>query len=372
MAYEQFVVSGSNAIATIGALLQQKTMMAVQETVMQTAVSVGSSLRRSASVLRMRPISPALSNPGPPMSNIWTVLAQDYINIQTLSSNGGQSTVYEAWRRQDSFRVVIKHMNLPTEAERKYFNREVDALRQFSNHPYCLQYCASSIVGNEGVIITPFMPNRDLNAALNREAAQDQDGSWPTIKSKIAFRLAATIKYIHGRGFVHRDIKPMNVFLNSDFEPVLGDWGLARNLSGFSVGGVQEAPTFAFGTPYFMAPELYGDNDDYSYEVDVFAWGILIYAMFAAGESLAKLFDDGQIPRSSEQAMQKIQRGTRYKYLTGIPSAWWILIQQCWNGTPSFRPTMAAIVDSLTRNPSAYMFPGTNEQQLREFARTLQ
>jgi hypothetical protein len=372
MSYEQFVVSGGNAAARIGALLQHKTMMAVQETVMTTAAPVGSPLRRSASALRMRPPTPVLGTPGPSMSGIWTTLAQEYANIQILSGNGGQSTVYEATRRRDADRVVIKHMNVPTDTELKYFSREVEALRQLSSNPYCLPYIASSIVGREGVIITPFIPNRDLSTALNREAAQDMDASWPTAKSKIAFRIAATLKYIHSRGFVHRDIKPMNVFLNSYFEPVIGDWGLARNLAGYSVGGVQEAPTFNFGTPYFMAPELYGDDDAYGYDVDVFAWGVLIYAMFAKGESLTTLFDDGQVPRSCQQAMQKVQRGIRYKHLADIPYAWWTLIQQCWSGSPGSRPTMAAIVTTLTSNPAAYMFPGTNEQELRAFAQTLQ
>jgi hypothetical protein len=57
-------------------------------------------------------------------------------------------------------------MHLPSEGEQKYFNREIDALRQFSLHSYCLQYLTSLIIGNEGVIITPLMVNRDLDAAL--------------------------------------------------------------------------------------------------------------------------------------------------------------------------------------------------------------
>jgi hypothetical protein len=121
-----------------------------------------------------------------------------------------------------------------------------------------------------------------------------------------------------------------------------------------------------------MAPELFGDDDSYDYAVDVFAWAILVYAMFAKGESLAKLFDDGRIPRTSQAMMKKIRVGTRYRHLPEIPPAWWSLITQCWSYVPSSRPSIASIVDVMTSNPAAYMFPGTNEQQLREYVRTIQ
>jgi serine/threonine protein kinase len=299
-------------------------------------------------------------------------LTLEYVNIRRFSGHGAQAAVYEATRRSDSLHVVIKHMLLAGPVQRTWFNREVEAMQHFLNHPYCLHLIASSVVGNEGVIITPFMSNHDLSTALKREAAQDMDRSWPTAKSKIAFGSAAALKYIHSQGFVHRDIKSANVFLSNNFDPVIGDWGLARKLTSYSVGGHEACPTHDCGTAFYMAPELYSDDGNCGYEVDVFAWGVTIYEMFAGGQSLALLFTDGQVPRTPEQAMWTIQKGIRYKYLAVIPSAWWTLIQQCWSHSPRERPTMAAIVDSLTRNPSAYLFPGTNDQQLRQFARTLQ
>jgi hypothetical protein len=368
LTYETFRPSSGNEVATIGQLLHQKTIMVVQQTVLQGNAQAAPGLKRSGSILKMKPPTPSISTLSPQLSGILGTLSSEYTNIENFSINGGCGVVYSATRRSDSARVVIKHMILGDEDARKYFTREVDALRQFSHYSGCLGYLGSYIIGSEGIIVTPLMTNRDLSAALNCEASGDYNSNtWATVKSKIAFRLALTLKYIHSCGFVHRDLKPMNIFLNDNFDAVIGDWGLARKVSSLSVSGTQQNPTMGIGTSSFMAPELCGENDSYDESVDVFAWGIVIYAMFAKGQPLETLFDDGKSATSPQQVMMKIQRGIRYQRLSDIPPQWWTLICECWSHAPAYRPTAAAIVERMTRDLRSYLFPGTNEQQVREY-----
>jgi hypothetical protein len=371
LTYEKFVSGNTDVVARIGQFLQQQTMIAVEQTVMQMPTPMSVSPGRSTSAMNLKPPQQSLGTDGPQMTGILSSLTSSYSSFNKLSDHGGTATIYFATRNSDYQRVAIKHMQLPNEKERRHFNREVDALKQFSSHPYCLTFIASSIVGNEGIIITSFIPNGDLETGLKRELHGDQDGRWPTIKSKNAFRLASTLKHVHSRKFLHGDIKPFNIFLDINNEAILGDWGLAKDLSSRLASVGEELLTTVCGTVYFMAPELQSNDEIYDQSVDVFAWGVLIYAMFAKGVPLFKLFDDGKIPETSLTVGRKIMQGRRYRYLNDIPPAWWTLICRCWDQSPACRPSMAEIVDLLKASPSSYLFPGTDEQQLREYARTI-
>ncbi|CAM9763708.1 unnamed protein product, partial [Ectocarpus fasciculatus] len=91
-------------------------------------------------------------------------------------------------------------------------------------------------------------------------------------------QVVVALEFCHGRvgkegsrrPIIHRDLKPDNVFLTSDNVVKLGDFGLAKELS-----GAQLAET-SVGTPYYMSPELINEQR-YDERTDVWSLGCLMY-----------------------------------------------------------------------------------------------
>lgn len=91
-----------------------------------------------------------------------------------------------------------------------------------------------------------------------------------------ATQIIGATSYMHNKGIIHRDLKLGNIFIDSKMMLKIGDFGLAAQVG---VNGIQRRKTVC-GTPNYIAPEvLYNKTKGHSYEVDVWAIGVIIYAM---------------------------------------------------------------------------------------------
>src|SRR4029453_5826008 len=102
----------------------------------------------------------------------------------------------------------------------------------------------------------------------------------------IALEMLAALSALHGRGIVHRDVKPSNVFLTPHGVKLL-DFGLARP-EAVAPGSTMDLTRtgVAIGTPRYMAPEQLLEQG-VDARADLFAAGAILFELLAGRAALA-------------------------------------------------------------------------------------
>ena len=88
--------------------------------------------------------------------------------------------------------------------------------------------------------------------------------------------MLAGLTFLHSNGIVNRDIKLENMLVGDDFNIRMADLGFAQALEGR--GGDGNITSF-LGTPGYMAPEIIEDRGYSGTAVDMFALGVVLFAM---------------------------------------------------------------------------------------------
>ncbi len=96
--------------------------------------------------------------------------------------------------------------------------------------------------------------------------------------------IAGALDFIHGQGYVHRDVKPDNILFDAQGHPHLGDFGIVKALEGGQParpGTVLTQAGTVVGTPQYLAPEL-ALGQSYDGRADQYALAVTVYELLAA------------------------------------------------------------------------------------------
>lgn len=209
----------------------------------------------------------------------WKALPEDVTDWNPVGQ-GTWGIVYKAkWHGP----VAVKELKCknPTDEEVRIFENEVRMLRK-TRHEYIILFMAYICEPEKSklAIIMSW-----CESSLHKRIHVRSEKMTRLEAISIASQIAQGMGYLHSKtvGILHRDLKSANIFLQSDAKRSvkIGDFGLATTSAarGSSKGGSFRDKTL--GSIPWMAPELFRTPAPYSHESDMYAFGCVLYEIFA-------------------------------------------------------------------------------------------
>src|SRR5215217_1820720 len=134
--------------------------------------------------------------------------------------------------------------------------------------------------GTMPFLVMEFVSGKSLHEILATEGALP-----PARALEIIAAIGAGVGAAHRQGIIHRDLKPLNIMLQEGLPTAEGlkvlDFGLAKIKSGELLGSFVQAKTSGLmGSPFYMAPEQWGDEEPDA-RADIYSLGVILYQMLA-------------------------------------------------------------------------------------------
>jgi len=207
-------------------------------------------------------------------------LSTEFLDVNDLVfgevlGHGGFGSVYAGQYRGQS--VAIKKLHTTAEgvspSQLEDFRKEVSNL-QALKHPRLVAFVGAGYSAFSVCIVTELMSNGSLyNLLHQRQHKLARSEQW-----NVSLNIAEGVSFLHSRTppFVHRDLKSLNVVMDTALSAKLCDFGLAQAMEKTHI---TRRETEA-GSPRYMAPELFDSKGKITEKVDVWALGCLSTEVF--------------------------------------------------------------------------------------------
>ncbi|HEU4409409.1 MAG TPA: serine/threonine-protein kinase [Polyangiaceae bacterium] len=190
-------------------------------------------------------------------------------------ADGGMGRVYEALDRAARRRVAVKMLHEEVardEVSVERFKREFEVSKDLP-HQHIVEVIDFQQEGGTYALVMEFLDGEELRAVLQREKTIS-----PGRAVRMVSQLAIGLEPAHQKGFIHRDLKPDNVFLCGTREGdsvKLLDFGSVKdtsyNAKKLTVLGM------TIGSPFYMAPEQAQGLETLDRRADVWAVAAIVY-----------------------------------------------------------------------------------------------
>jgi hypothetical protein len=250
---------------------------------------------------------------------------------------GGMGEVYRATDTRLGRDVAVKVIRSDTEVDDSQLARFEDETRAIAalNHPNIL---ALHDIGNANGVVYAVMELLDGETLRTRLAR----GRLPVAKTiDFAIQIARGLAAAHERGFIHRDLKPDNLFITQDGRVKILDFGLAHQEAPASADAETQATRFTtgrgivVGTPGYIAPEqMFGAPA--TTRSDLFAFGVVVHEMLTGSHP----FSRGSVTDTAA-AIARDDAPPLGPAVAGLPTGVAKIIERCLEKQAADRPGSA-------------------------------
>lgn len=197
--------------------------------------------------------------------------------VRRVIADGGMGRVYEGVDKQTDTRIAMKVLHVEVaddEVSRERFRREFEVSSKLPHEHIVNVLDFQQDPGTkEWVLVMDFLDGEELRVVLKREKTIP-----PERVIRMLSQTALGLDAAHGINFVHRDLKPDNIFLcgtrDGDVVKIL-DFGSVKDKNTDAKKLTVLGTTI--GSPYYMAPEQAQGLDTLDRRADVFALAAIAY-----------------------------------------------------------------------------------------------
>ncbi|KAM0878734.1 hypothetical protein ACQ4PT_034679 [Festuca glaucescens] len=206
---------------------------------------------------------------------------------------GGFGPVYKG-TLPDGYEIAVKRLSKSSTQGLGELTNEL-ALVAKLQHKNLVRLVGVCLEQDERLLVYEFVPNRSLDQILF-DAEKREQLDWGK-RYKIINGIARGLQYLHEDSqlkVIHRDLKASNVLLDTNMNPKISDFGLAKLFGSDQTQGVTSRVVGTYG---YMAPE-YALRGNYSVKSDVFSFGVMVLEIVTGKKN-----NDSYLSRQSEDLL---------------------------------------------------------------------
>ncbi|TYJ30531.1 hypothetical protein E1A91_A06G136600v1 [Gossypium mustelinum] len=207
-------------------------------------------------------------------------LATDDFHSSNKIGRGGFGTVYKGILK-DGTEVAVKTLAAQSKQGAREFLTEINTISNVK-HPNLVELIGCCIQGANRILVYEYVENKSLDKVLLDQRSTNIQLDWSK-RSAICMGIARGLAFLHEElvpRIVHRDIKSSNILLDKDFNPKIGDFGLAKLFP----DNITHISTRIAGTTGYLAPE-YALGGQLTMKADVYSFGVLVLEIISGRSS---------------------------------------------------------------------------------------
>ncbi|KAL8510440.1 hypothetical protein ACS0TY_017308 [Phlomoides rotata] len=281
--------------------------------------------------------------------------ATDNFSNNNKLGEGGFGPVYKGVL-EDGNEIAVKRLSRTSHQGVYEFKNEIVCIAKLQ-HRNLVKLLGWCFEGDERMLVYEYMTNKSLDVILF-DPTKNMLLDWPK-RLNIINGIARGLMYLHQDSrlrVIHRDLKASNILLDSDMNPKISDFGLAKTFGGNETGANTSRVVGTFG---YMSPE-YAIDGIFSVKSDVYSFGVLVLEIVSGKRNRGFMNKDHHLnllghawilykDKRSEEAVDSCLKHS--SYLPEIQRSIHIALL-CVQERAEDRPGMASVVHMMSNDGS--------------------